>query len=462
MTIAPQPSRGTAFVITHEADSNRRQSSMSYIALAVTRSLGRQGVRVVRIHPNRLDHSLYSKYCSDVAICPDMYASQDALVTYLQQLARRYDGKRVLIPASDDCAEFLGAHYHALEAAYELCVAPRAVAEILVNKRRQYEAAQRLGVPIPETYFPESRSDVEHLAATICNYPYIIKPLVAHTWRLASMQGVSQGRKAVLVRDAQELRDAHASMGDGFRDVMVQEVIGGRDEQLFTFLGYFRKDGTPLAYCVRRKVRQLPVDFGYCTMTVSCHDDEVVEHSLRLLQGIGFSGICGVEYKFDDTTGQYKLIEINPRPVNTIGLAPACGVDIPYVAYRDLLGERVEPVTNWQDGVTWFRAWTDLLAVRQLRGQGGPSLVEWLRSLRGPRIEAAFARDDRRPAWRYYRQALEQYLSSKLAGANRRPGIRESKPAQHAVATLREHPGTHDTDVSSALGKAAISERRVG
>ncbi len=193
--------------------------------------------------------------------------------------------------------------------------------EPVVNKRRQYEAAQNGGIPIPETYFPESRSDVEQLAATIHNYPYIIKPLVAHTWRLASMQGVSQGRKAVLVRNAQELCDAHASMGDGFRDVMLQEVIGGRDEQLFTFLGYLSQNGTPLAYCVRRKIRQLPIDFGYCTMTVSCHDDVVVRQSLRLLQGIGFSGICGVEYKFDAVSGEYKLIEINPRPVNTIGLA---------------------------------------------------------------------------------------------------------------------------------------------
>ena len=462
MTIAPQPSRGTAFVITHEPDPNRRQSSMSYIALALTRSLGRQGVRVVRVHPNRLDHSLYSRYCSDVEICPDMYASEDALIKYLQQLATRYEGKRVLIPASDDCAEFLGVHRPSLEAAYELCVASPAATEILVNKRRQYVAAQRCGVPIPETYFPESRSDVEHLAETIRNYPYIIKPLVAHTWRLASMQGVSQGRKAVLVRNAQELCDAHASMGDGFRDVMLQEVIGGRDEQLFTFLGYFRQDGTPLAYCVRRKIRQLPIDFGYCTMTVSCHDEQVVDQSLRLLRSIGFSGICGVEYKFDATTGLYKLIEINPRPVNTIGLAAACGVDIPYIAHRDLLGECVEPVTSWQDGVTWFRAWADLLAVRQLRRQGGPCHMRWLRSLRGPRVEAAYAGDDRKPAWRFYRQTLGRYLSSRLAEVVRRPAARQPVQAQCAMATLRERPGTHAADTDSPRGEAAIIDRRAG
>lgn len=415
MTRTERRNPGTAFVISHEPDPNRRTSSTSLIALAVTRSLGRQGVPVVRVHPNRLDHSLHSKYCSEVALCPDMYQSGPALVEYLLQLASRYSGKRVLIPASDDCAEFLGAHRPVLEHAYRVCAARPEVMQHVVNKRRQYEQAERLGIPIPETYFPESRSDIERLAATIRNYPYIIKPLVAHTWRLASMQRVSQGRKALLVRTPDELRGAWLSMGDDSRDVMLQEVIGGRDEQLFTFLAYLSDDGSPLAYCVRRKIRQLPVDFGYCTMTVSCHDDVVVRQSLRLLQGTGFSGICGVEYKFDATTGEYKLIEINPRPVNTIGLATACGVDIPYLAYRDLVGERVEPVTTWRDGVTWYRLYADLMAVKHLGGKGGPSYFEWLRSLRGPRIEAAYARDDWRPAWHHYRDVVREHVSSRIS-----------------------------------------------
>jgi len=413
MTHRAPAHRGTAFVLSHEPDPKRRTNGMSYIALALTRSLGRQGVRVVRVHPNRLDHSLLSRYCSEVALCPDMYASGPALVDYLLQLADRFEGPRVLIPASDDCAEFLGACRPQLETRFSVCAAMQPVMELLVNKRRQYEAAQRLGVPIPETYFPESRADVERLAATVRNFPYIIKPLVAHTWRLASMQGVSQGRKAITVRTPGELLDAHAAMGQDFRDVMLQEVIGGRDEQLFTFLAYFRQDATPLAYCVRRKIRQLPVDFGYCTMTVSCHDERVVEQSLRLLQGIGFAGIGGVEYKFDAATGQYKLIEINPRPVNTIGLAPACGVDLPWIAYRDLVGEPVSPVTDWQDGVTWYRGWADLLAVRRLQAHGGPTLLQWLKSLRGPRTEAAIAADDLRPAWSFYSQVLREYVASR-------------------------------------------------
>jgi predicted ATP-grasp superfamily ATP-dependent carboligase len=429
---------GTAFVISHEDDPQRRQRSTSIIALAVTRSLGRQSVPVVRIHPNRLDHSLRSRYCSEIAISPDMYQSTAVLVQYLIDLAQRFPGPRVLIPASDDCAEFLGAHRPALEHAYRLCVSRPEVAAVLVNKRRQYEQATRFAIPIPETYFPESRSDVEQLAASIGNYPYIFKPLVAHTWRLASMQGVSRGRKAVLVRSADELRRAYRSLGEGRREVMLQEVIGGRDEQLFTFLGYFREDGAPLAYCVRKKIRQLPVDFGYCTRTVSCHDATVVEQSVRLMRGIGFSGICGVEYKFDSATGQYKLIEINPRPVNTIGLAPACGVDIPYIAYRDLAGEPVTPATSWRDGVTWYRSWADLAAVRQLGGRSMADMFEWCRSLgRAERTEALFASDDWVPAVCHYAQEFRTDLAGRVAKVLRPGRIGEGAGTRPAAGQQR-------------------------
>ena len=401
--IRPSPGKGaTAFVLTHESNPKRKHKSLSIIALALTRSLGRKGVRVVRVHPNALDHSLGSRYCAELAVSPDMYADPLALVEWLLKLADNYPGKRVLIPASDDCAQFLGEHHAALSAAFELCAADSDVMALLVNKRHQYEHAVRLGIPIPETYFPKDAAEIDQLAGQVRNFPYILKPLVAHTWRLASMRHVSKGRKAVLVRTPDEIREAYQALGEGVKDIMLQEVIGGRDEELFTFLGYFTKDSRPLAYCVRRKIRQSPLDFGYCTMTISCHDDKVVEQSITLLQGLRYSGIVGVEYKYDAATGQYKLIEINARAVNTIGLAPACGVDVPYIAYQDLAGAAVEPAMTWRDGVAWYRIWPDFFAVRELRRRGKATYREWWKSLWGDHVEAVFAGDDLKPAWSYF------------------------------------------------------------
>jgi len=413
-------SPATAFVITHESDPNRTEKGCSLIALAVTRSIGRMGVPVVRVHPNLLDYSLSSRFCSEISICPDMYKSESALVDFLLELAQGYEGRRVLLPASDDCAQFLGKYRSALEPAYAVCVTGPSVIDIVMNKQRQYAAAEDAGVPIPETYFPKSLDQLEEIIAQATNYPYIIKPLVAHEWRLASMKQVSKGRKAIRVASADELREAYRSIEEGRDNVMIQEVIGGRDEQLFTFLAYFSRDSIPLAYCVRSKVRQRPIDFGYCTNTVSCHNQVVVDQSIRLLQGIGYSGICGVEFKYDSSTGSHKLIEINARPVNTIGIAPACGVNIPYIAFMDLLGEPPAPVTNWKDGIKWFQIWADFFAARELRSVSGhPTLSEWFRSVRGESVDAVYSGDDLLLSFRYFFGKLAGTLAAKLARAFR-------------------------------------------
>lgn len=390
---------------------------MSLQALALTRSLGRRGVPVVRVHPNRLDRSLLSRFCRRVEVCPDLHASEDDLSRFLLGVAERYPGPRVAFPATDDTAHFLGRRHDELSAAYRLVGPPADVVELVVDKRRQYEEAERIGIPVPETYYPASAEALARLAETLRNYPYVIKPNVAHRWRLASTKermAVGKGAvvKGVVARDRGELIAAYARISPGDTDVMVQEVLGGEDLRLFTFLGYFDRDSRPLGYCVRSKIRQFPLDFGYCTATASCENPTVVEQSVRLLEGLRYQGLVGVEWKLDPRSGQHKLIEVNARAVNTSALAPACGVDLPWIAFQDALGRDVLPVTRWRSGVTWVWLSQDVGAARALRRRGELTVGAWLRSLRGRRVHAVFAGDDLRP---FLSDALNA-LRSRLRG----------------------------------------------
>lgn len=401
----------TAFVLTHESDPQRTSKSTSLIALAITRSLGRQGVPVVRIHPNRLDRSLASKYCSTIEVSPDFYASEEDLLNFLLGLASRYAGKRVLIPASDDCAWFVGKYHAALSRVFSVVAPSMAVMDVIIDKKSQYEQAQRLGIPIPETYFPASLDEVIKLAPTLGNFPYVIKPLVAHAWRRASMKGVSQGKKGFAVHNTQELISRYEAIAQGDKKVMVQEVIGGSDDRLLTFLSYFNREAQPVAYCIRKKVRQFPVDFGYCTLTLSCHDKVVEEQSIRLLNGLGFHGISGVEWKVDPRSGVCKLIEINPRAVNTSAIAAACGVDLIHLAFQETLGKEVAPVTTWRDDVKWINFEQDAWAARELCRQGKLTWRDWRESIAGRKVHALYAPDDIWPFAGYFAAFLQGHLA---------------------------------------------------
>ena len=63
-------------------------------------------------------------------------------------------------------------------------------------------------------------------------------------------------------------------------EFMVQEIVPGPTENLRTFLGCVDGEGRALTGCVRKKLRQFPPGFGYCTLTESVTDPEVFEQSI--------------------------------------------------------------------------------------------------------------------------------------------------------------------------------------
>ena len=76
-------------------------------------------------------------------------------------------------------------------------------------------------------------------------------------------------------------------------------------------------------------------------------------------------------------------MEVNPRLFQWHGLAAACGVDLPLIAYRDLTGERVAPVSANGTRKRW--------AITLQAGES-PAVQ------RPPYVDAVFARDDLKPA----------------------------------------------------------------
>ena len=335
-----------------------------------------------------------SKFVKGVELCPYMHNSASQLIVFFVGLAQRYRGTKVLLPTVDETAWFIGKYHTQLSEHFNIPAADDRTMSKVNNKRFQYETAQALGIPIPETYFPRTLDDVAMLARTIANYPYVIKPNVSFEWKLSAAKPSSRGKKGLAVHNAEELMaTARAIFVEG-QEFMVQEVIGGRDQRLVTFLGYFSKNHELMSWFIRKKIRQSPLDFGYCTMTESCHNPVVLDQSKRLLEAIFYQGIAGVEWKQDPTSNVYKLIEINGRPVNTTGCAMASGVDLPAFAYFDAIGRPLAPVTDWQDGQRWAWLAMDFWAARELAKQGKGSLKQWWREVRTIKADAVLAKDD--------------------------------------------------------------------
>jgi predicted ATP-grasp superfamily ATP-dependent carboligase len=337
--------------------------------LAAVRSLGRAGIRVLALDHRPSALGFRSRYAEPVRT-PDPQ-DEEAFVSFLAGL----DVERAPVFATHD--EPLNAIARAAERLGDRFLYPFPPWEVLARiqtKRGQLEAAEAAGIPVPRTAYPASAAEAREAAEGL-GLPVLVKP--------SSTEGFKRRfkRQAFRCDTLAEVEDAYAAAEP--YEPMVQEVIPGGDGELYTLGSYLRADGEPLGLFSGRKLRQTPPGVGTCRVGEAVWVEEVVESGLKLLRALGFHGLSQVEFKRDPRDGAHKLMEVNPRLFQWHGLAAACGVDLPLIAYRDLTGERVDPVSADGSRKRW--------AITLLPGESPAPQ-------RPPYVDAVFARDDLKPA----------------------------------------------------------------
>jgi predicted ATP-grasp superfamily ATP-dependent carboligase len=337
--------------------------------LAAVRSLGRAGIRVLALDHRPSALGFRSRYAEPV-LAPDPQ-DEEAFVSFLVGL----EVEQAPLYATHD--EPLNAIARGAGRLGDRFLYPFPAWEVLSRiqtKRGQLEAAEAAGIPTPRTFYPASAAEAR-AAAEELGLPVLVKP--------SSTEGFKRRfkRQAFRCDTLAEVEDAY-DRAEPY-EPMVQEVIPGGDGELYTLGSYLRADGEPLGLFSGRKLRQTPPGVGTCRVGEAVWVEEVVESGLELLRALGFHGLSQVEFKRDPRDGAYKLMEVNPRLFQWHGLAAACGVDLPLIAYRDLTGEPVEPVSANGSRKRW--------AITLLPGESPAPQ-------RPPYVDAVFARDDLRPA----------------------------------------------------------------
>jgi len=341
--------------------------------LAAIRSLGRRGLRVLA-----LDHRPYalgfrSRY-AEPRLAPDPIDDEDGFIEALSQIADETDGPLPVFPTHDEHVNAIARHVGVLEARYRFPFPSWEVLERIQSKRHQLETAEAAGLPVPRTFHPTSR-DEALAAGEELGFPVMVKPSANVGFRR------SHGRQLFRCQNAADLERAYEAAAP--YEPMVQELIPGGDEELFTLGSYVSTDGEALGLFSGHKLRQTRGYMGSARIGEAVWVEEVVEQGLAFLRALGYRGISQVETKRDPRDGRYKLMEINPRLWQWHSLAAACGVDLPYIAYRDLVGDPLPPARMHGDGKRW--------AITLMAGSS-------LALERPPYVDAVFARDDPKPA----------------------------------------------------------------
>lgn len=166
-------------------------------------------------------------------------------------------------------------------------------------------------IPIPQTFLL-----TKDILSSIDNFPLFAKPRF--------------GAGSTGTLTIKEPKDLIQLPTDG--SYLLQELLPG-DEYSVDI--YIHSSGRPVAAVPRLRMK---IDSGIAVASRTQMLPELIAIALKTAEHLALRYVSNIQFKAD-LTGQFKLLEINPRFPGTLPLTVAAGVDIPKLLIRDLQGD---------------------------------------------------------------------------------------------------------------------------
>ena len=356
--------------------------------LGIARSLGRRGIPVYLLD-DQFCISQFSRYAARVVKVDNLLDERKAVDSVLE-VGRRFNLRDwVLFPTRDEHVAAFSRHREELAQFFRVTTGEWESVEWAWDKKKTYELAEKLGIPVPRTFNVRSADELSSLYSRL---PLAIKPAIKENFFYAT------GAKAWRANTVKELHQFYGKASAQIRpeEILIQEIIPGDGSEQFSYCAFFDQ-GKPYSTLTARRARQHPREFGRASSYVVTVDAPAIEElSERFLRSINFHGLVEIEFKRDPRDGKYKLLDVNARTWGFHWIGSACGVDFPYLAFADQLRLSTEQ-TRAPAGVGWLRLLTDVPTAISDFAHGSLSLPGYLRSLRSARVDAVFSWQDPLP-----------------------------------------------------------------
>ena len=362
-----------------------------YIGLSVIRGLGRNGVTTVAIeYQEKGTYGFKSKYLNEKHIAPHYKKDTKGFISYLIEYAKKQTEKPVLFPCADPYVEIVDQHLEELRKYYLINQTEQGLFTKLMDKNSLYDIAVEHGVKVPET-IKTTDSEFDHKIDQI-KYPCIVKPSDSPAF-------VDVFRKKMFkVNSKEELLEAVNQANEKNLEVFVQRIIPGFDDHMYTYDCYLDQNSNVTHYTTCNKNRQYPINFGASVYTWQMHIPGLHKIGKPFLEAVGFKGFAEIEFKKDEETGDFYLIEINVRTTNFNVMLERIGLNFPWIAYQELTGQDIgtKAVVD-STKRTFVYAFEDILAIKGYLQTRQLTIGQVFSSLFRKKSYAIWALDDPKP-----------------------------------------------------------------
>jgi len=323
--------------------------------LAVIRGLGLKGVPVVACGSETRSLGFYSRFTQQRYVYPSQHGDRERFIDAILKILGE-SGAEMIINSLETTLVVLDGARSEIERRAVLASPDSQTLEVVIDKLRTMELARQVGVPVPRTLHGSTAAEVLAQSDRL-RFPVIIKP------RGSPLHRSTQHRLDFKVRYANDMKRLSALLeeAEGRGAVpLVQEYVPG---VALCVAGVYDR-GRPLARFPYMRVRELPITGGVSVLRRSLAPDEGLYAYVDLLLGqLKWHGVAMVEFKYDEQTGAYTLMEINGRFQASTALSLDVSMNLPWMHYALYAGERVEPVEQYRVGVCERYLRYDLMAL---------------------------------------------------------------------------------------------------
>jgi predicted ATP-grasp superfamily ATP-dependent carboligase len=360
--------------------------------LNLVRSLGEQGVPVIVIGEYEFPPSGYSRYCVEYICARHFTRRPEHLLRVLRELRVRHGQALPVFPTADtDLRALVALHADLVGTALWVSASPDTVNRMM-DKRRFAATAQALRLPVPATHVPRTLQEVEALSRVV-DFPVVLKPAHPTAWMRPGMDPAIARAKALVIDAPAELMRVCCRIAPHGLDVVLQDYVPGDDDLHYSVHAWIGRNGAVERVATTRKWRTFPVQAGTGCLVETVSVPDLEAESRDILAMLRLRGMVVMNFKRDARTGQFMLLEVNPRLTCNSLLLTRAGFNLPWLVYNEVCSRPMEVAAAadtstetevWRVGLRYLNAKADFLAFRTLAQQGRMGWMDYLRSVLRP------------------------------------------------------------------------------
>lgn len=382
-----------------------------YVGLSVSRCLGKAGIKVTAARiagHERVQYGLMSRFINDIIDLPDLVRCPEEAVPVLTNYASQQSSKPVLIPTADVYLLFIDKFREKLSQYYLLPPVPPGLCTRLADKDTLKDLALQQKIRIPKTLLAVELDEELQIVNDAVGYPCLIKPINSHKFTRIF------GAKLLKADNRYELRSALARAKAKDIDVFIQQYISGPDDAMHTYDCYIDKEGRVVQYATCQKLRQFPINFGASTYIRPKLIPELHQIGSSFFKSIGYRGFAEIEFKRDSKTGEFFLIEVNPRITNFNQMLAEVGFNVPLLMVHDLNNIDLGPcVTDYKRNIHFWAGYEDFAAIRAYTKARQLTPFQILKSLLNKKVNAVWRVSDPKPFFRFVAEKANGILKKR-------------------------------------------------